>query len=193
MDKVEFPVKTPNLSAEKFEKKIMLEYSKAKSGLRLDSKFKDQVLGLYRKLYKKGCIIPRERSANVASLIYIVSRQNNAPILLEDLALIFGVNKKRIFRFLKKNIRALGIHLKPEDPYAFLDRFAKELKIKPKQYKKARDIIKRMKLSGKSIKAMVLSVLAYVADLDPRFISKEYGVSPYTLRKYRKIIEGKEA
>ena len=178
-----------NFRQSNYEQKIITEYSKAKSCLKLNPQFKVEVLDLYRRLSKKGCIIPRERSANVASLIYIVSRKNNAPILLEDLALTFDIDKKRIFRFLKKNVRALNLHLAPEEPDSFLGRFAKELKVTPYQYKKSKDIIKKLNLSGKSIKALVLSVLAHVADIDYRYISKEYGVSPYTLRKYKKLIE----
>lgn len=178
-----------NFGQSNYEQKVIVEYSKAKSGLKLNPQFKVEVLDLYRKLSEKGCIIPRERSANVASLIYIVSRKNNAPILLEDLALTFDIDKKRIFRFLKKNVRALRLHLEPETPDSFLSRFSKELKITPYQYKKSRDTIKKLNLSGKSIKAMVLSVLANVADIDYRYISKEYGVSPYTLRKYKKLID----
>ena len=187
---MDMTIKTPNIGRLNVsEQKIIAEYAKAKSGLRLDSKFKEQVLDLYRELSEKGCVIPRERSANVASLIYIVSRKNDSPVLLEDLSVVFGVNRKRIFRFLKKNIRALSLHLEPENTDSFLERFTKELRIKPNQYKEAKRIIKDIKPSGKSIKAMVLSVLAYVADIDPRCISKEYGVSPYTIRKYKKIIE----
>jgi transcription initiation factor TFIIB len=170
------------------EKKVVTEYSKAKSQLDLPRDFKQQVLVLYRKLSDQGDIIARERSSNVASLVYIVSRLNNVPVLLEDLADAFGVNKKRIFRFLKKNIRALNIHLKPEDPMVFLDRYADELGIKNNKAKKAREIIKKMKLSGKSIKALVISVLYHVGGLDPLDISKRFGISPYTLRKYSKNI-----
>lgn len=171
------------------ERKIVTEYTKAKSYLKLPRDFKDQVLALYRKLYEQGNVIARERSANVASLIYIAARQNNLPILLEDLSDAFDVNKKRIFRFLKKNIRALGIHLKPEDPMVFLERFADELKIKNHRLQKARNIIRNMKLSGKSIKALVISVLYYLNDLDPIEIAKSKGISPYTLRKYSKQID----
>jgi len=171
------------------EQKIVTEYSKAKIHLDLPSDFKKQVLALYRKLSEQGDIIARERSANVASLVYIVSRLNNVPVLLEDLADAFGINKKRIFRFLKKNIRALSIHLKPEDPMVFLERYADELKIRNHKIKKAREIITKMKLSGKSIKALVISVLYHIDGLDPLEVSKRFGISPYTLRKYARYIE----
>lgn len=170
------------------EKKIVVEFSKAKTHLDLPSEFRNQVLVLYRKLSDQGEVIARERSANVASLIYIVARTSNVPILLEDLADVFDINKKRIFRFLKKNIRALDIHLKPEDPLVFLERYADELGIKNSKIKRAKEIIKRMKLSGKSIKALVISVLNHVDGLDPLEISKRFGISPYTLRKYSKYI-----
>ncbi|HEX33068.1 MAG TPA: hypothetical protein ENG01_01480 [Candidatus Aenigmarchaeota archaeon] len=150
---------------------------------------KPVVLRLYSELESRGALLPREKQANLASLVYIAARKKGLPILLEDLEYVFGVNRKRIFRFLKRNIRALRIHLPPEDPLPFLDRYAKEFNLTPKEYRKVKSLLLKIPLSGKSVKAMVISTIVYVKNLDAIKIAKEYRVSPYTIKIYRDLLK----
>lgn len=179
------------ISKEKEEVRAMEEYSKIDRVLKLNPKCKIEFLRLYRCLIDKDGFCVRGRSANVSSLIYIVTRENDSLVMLEDLSEIYNIKSKRIFKFLKKNIRTLNIHLKPDSIDIFLDIFSNELKIKPKQYEKAKELLKEFNLDGKSKKVLVLSVLTYISKLKPSYITKKYNVSPYTIRKYKKLIERK--
>ncbi len=154
---------------------------------------------IYRMAAEKGLVRGRSMESVVAGALYAACRRHGVPRTLDEISHAFPLDKKEIGKTYRFICRELRIRILPTSPQDYVQRFASELKLKPKTVSKAVEIIKKANkleiTSGKGPMGIAAAAL-YVAALlsgekkTQRDVADVAGVTEVTIRnRYKELLE----
>jgi len=154
---------------------------------------------IYRMAAEKGLVRGRSMESVVAGALYAACRRHGVPRTLDEISNAFPLDKKEIGKTYRFICRELRIRILPTSPQDYIQRFASELRLKPKTVSKAVEIIKKANkldiTSGKGPMGIAAASL-YVAALlcnekkTQRDVADVAGVTEVTIRnRYKELLE----
>ncbi|OYT27304.1 MAG: transcription initiation factor IIB [Candidatus Altiarchaeales archaeon ex4484_96] len=168
------------------------------SYLNLPKNMKEEIARLYRKCAKKGVVKGRSIEGMVAAVIYIISRQHQSPIILEELEEVSGVSKKKIGKCYKKIRQNIEVEVPINKPADYVSRLASKLDVSGKTIAESYQIIKDVEDKGLATGRVPISVAAaalYIAGEKtndpkiPKKIKSIPGASRNIIRKRKEEME----
>ncbi len=168
------------------------------SYLNIPRNMKEEIARLYRKCAKKGVVKGRSIEGMVAAVIYIISRQHQSPIILEELEEVSGVSKKKIGKCYKKIRQNIELEIPINKPADYIGRLASKLNASGKTIAKSYEIVKEVEEKGFTTGRVPISVAAaaiYIAGeltSDPNIPKKIQGIpgaSKNIIQKRKEEIE----
>ncbi len=168
--------------------------------MNLPESIREEASRLYEKALEEGIVKGRNIENIVASLVYIVARNQGVPRTLSELSEETGVSERDLGKTYRYVARELDLRIIPVDPGDFLPRFASELGVSGTVQARARELMQEAReegiLSGRSPDSIVAAAL-YTAclvegkEVTQKEISEVVGVTEVTVRKgYQTIVEG---
>jgi len=168
------------------------------SYLNIPRNMKEEIARLYRKCAKRGVVKGRSIEGMVAAVIYIISRQHQSPIILEELEEVSGVSKKKIGKCYKKIRQNIELEIPINKPADYIGRLASKLNVSGKTIAKSYEIVKEVEEKGFTTGRVPISVAAaaiYIAgELTsdpniPKKIQSVPGASKNIIQKRKEEIE----
>lgn len=168
--------------------------------LGLPESVKEESARLYEKALEKDVVKGRKIEAIVASLVYLVARNQGVPRTMSEIAEETDLSERELGKTYRYAARELDLRIVPVNPDDFIPRFASQLGIRGKTQGKARELVEKSRekdlLAGRSPDSIVASAL-YLAsilegeDISQKKIADTVGVTEVTIRKgYQNLIEG---
>lgn len=167
--------------------------------LNLPESVKEEAGRLYEKSYEEDLIKGKSREASIASLIYLVARNQNVPRTQSEISDATGVKERKMNKTYRNIARELDLKIRPADPKNFIPRYQEKLELSGEVGAHARNIIKEAMDKGatsgrspSSIAAAALYIAALLEDekVSQRDIGDVAHVTQTTVRKtYRHIAE----
>lgn len=186
-------------SSEKSLKTALTELKKLVSQMNLPESVYEEAARLTEKARDEEIISGRGIEATVAAITFLVSRKQEVPRTLEEVADSSGVKKRKLGKTYRYVARELEMDIKPAKPEDFIPRFAEKLGFTGREQARARSMIIEARkdgvLAGRSPKSVVAAVFYIVAELGDKGmtqkeIAETVGVTEVTVRKnYTEIAE----
>lgn len=175
------------------------ELKRLVSSLGLSNAVHEEVARLYEKAVDEGLVKGRRIEHIIASLIYIVARNQGTPRTLDEISDASGSEKREIGKAYRYVARELDLRILPSKPEDYLPKFAGELRVSGEVQAKARSIIKDAReadlLSGKGPTGIAAAALYLAASLEGEKMSQKevadtVGVTEVTIRnRYTEFID----
>lgn len=167
--------------------------------LNIPRKTREEAAILYRKILEKGLTKGRSIDLIITTIFYITCRQNELPIMFNDICSNSKFDKKAINRMYHFICRELEISVKPPNPVNYVSRFASSLEVSIDVQKLAIEIINQAIIkgisSGRGLKGLVAGSLYIACILERQHrtqkqISSIINITEVTIRnRYKELVK----
>lgn len=158
---------------------------------------------IYRRALEADLLPGRSIEGMATASLYAAARQANAPLSLDDFAVVSRVERRRIHRAYRYITDELEIGIAPTDPIRFVPRFVSELDLSGDAERQARALLDTAKQHnvhiGKSPVALAAAAVYAAATLSNESVTQEAvgsvaHIAPVTIRKrYTELLETYES
>ena len=146
---------------------VLTMIDEAKKELDLTNEMTNDIFKLFQDMWQQGLMRGRSLESIVMTSVYIITRQNNFPITLSDIANVCEMTRKQIATCFRKMVRELDISLPKRDLNALILRYWKDMYLGNYTLTMAEKIleeaVKKRILLGKDPAGMCGAIL-YLAD-----------------------------
>lgn len=167
--------------------------------LRLPASVKEEAGRLYEKALEEDLVKGKSREATIASLIYLVARNQEVPRTQKEISGSISVPERKMNRTYRDLARELGLDIKPADPRNFIPRYRGNLGLSGETGAQARNIVTEALDKGitsgrspSSVAAAALYIGALLNDesMTQREVAEVSGITQTTVRNtYRLLSE----
>lgn len=167
--------------------------------LKLPASVKEEAGRLYEKALEEDLVKGKSREATIASLIYLVSRNQEVPRTQKEISEAISVPERKMNRTYRDLARELGLDIKPADPRNFIPRYRGNLGLSGETGAQARNIVTEALDKGitsgrspSSVAAAALYIGALLNDesMTQREVAEVSGITQTTVRNtYRLLSE----
>lgn len=177
----------------------LIRVTRLSSQLDLPPDFRERAAVILRKALRADLARGRSMDALVAASVYLATRALGAPRSLQEIADAGDVTVHRLAAMAKLIAREAKVTTPPPKPVDFVSRFASELGLSPEVTERTfglladhSDAIEMAPPLGVTAGALYLAGEIEGEKLKQSDVSQVAGVSEVTLRKYYKILKGRE-
>lgn len=167
--------------------------------LKLPASVKEEAGRLYEKALEEDLVKGKSREATIASLIYLVSRNQEVPRTQKEISEAISVPERKMNRTYRDLARELGLDIMPADPRNFIPRYRGNLGLTGETGAQARNIVTEALDKGitsgrspSSVASAALYIGALLNDesMTQREVAEVAGITQTTVRNtYRLLSE----
>lgn len=110
--------------------------------LGLDYRVQEEAARIVRKMYENELTKGKGRSSTASAAVYISSKRNNCPRLVDEIAEESEADKADIKHMYKKVVREFELQLQPVSASDIFERYAGDVDIRDEQRRMAKDIVR---------------------------------------------------
>ncbi len=175
------------------------------SYLNISDQMKESCARLYRKCAREGIVRGRSIEGMIAAVIYLISREQRSPVILNELEDVSGVSKKEISKSYKKIAHQMNIRIPQTSPVDYVLRIASKLNASGETTAKAIKIVNKASKMGITTGRVPISIAAAAVYLAGELTNDKgmggsiqdfYGTSKNSIKErtdeFRKILKIKD-